>query len=107
MTLSELHTVLRSTGLPVGYGYFQEKNAPSLPCITYEVAYSNNFGADDKVHQKIRHIDIFLWTKDKDIVTESKVEKALDDAFLFYQYTETYINAEKAYQIIYEVEIDG
>ena len=105
MTLSELNTVLKSTGLPVAYGYFNEKNAPALPCITYEVAYSNNFAAENQVYKKIQHVDIFLWTSKKDLAAEEALENALDSAFLVYQSTETYLSAEKAYQIIYEVEI--
>lgn len=105
MTLSELNTVLLSTGLPVAYGYFPEETAPAPPCITYEVAYSNNFGADDKVYQKINHIDIFLYTKLKDEVSEGKVETALDGASLFYEKTESFLSSEQCYQIIYEVEI--
>lgn len=105
MNLRQLNDVLKSTGLPVAYGYFNVEDAPALPCITYEVAYSNNMAADNKVHKKIRHVDIFLWTRKKDIAAESALENALDGASLVYQSTETYLNAEKAYQIIYEVEI--
>jgi len=105
MSLSDLYTTLQTTGVPVAYEAFPNNQA--LPCITYNVAYSNNFGADSMVYKKILHIDIFLYTATKDTAKEKLVEDALDGVSLFYNKTESYIYEEKAFQIIYEVEIDG
>lgn len=105
MTLSELYTALSSTNIPVAYEAFPEKQ--DLPCITFNVAYSNNFAAGNKVLVKILHIDIFLYTATKDTAKEDLLENALDNASLFYNKTENYLNDEKAFQIIYEVEING
>ena len=52
MTLSELHTILTSTELPVAYSAFRDDEKIGPPCITYEVAYSQNFGAEDFKHLK-------------------------------------------------------
>lgn len=103
MTISELHAVLVRTGLPVAYEAF--KNNQSLPCITYNVSYSDNFGADSKVYKKIYHMDIFLFTANKDLATEKLLEDELDNADLFYDVTESYLDNEKAFQILYQVEI--
>lgn len=105
MTLDDLYTVLQSTNLPVAYEAFPELQA--LPCITYNFAYSSNFGADNKVYKKVSNIDIFLYTKTKDLTTEALLETALDNASLFYDKTENYLDDEKAFQLIYEVSIDG
>lgn len=107
MTLSELYTILASTGLPVAYNAFPETDAPDLPVITYNVAYTRNFAAGDQVYQAIKHIDIHLYTKTKDESTEALVESALNDAFLVWNYTEAFEDAEECYHLIYEVEIYG
>lgn len=107
MTLNELYTVLASTGLPVAYNAFPEEEAPELPVITYNVAYTNNFAAGDQVYKTIKHIDIHLYTKTKDEETEALLESALNDAFLVWNYTEAFEDAEECYHLIYEVEIYG
>lgn len=103
MTLKELGTLLESTGLPVIYRAWPEKEAPPLPFICYLVAYSNNFGADGGVYAKVDHIQVELYTKQKEPQTEDKVEKALSS--LFWEKTETYLDSEKCYQILYEIEV--
>lgn len=103
MTLEEIRAALESTGLPVVYLAWPEKKAPPMPFLCYLVAYSNNFGADDRVYQKINHIQIELYTKTKRTDLEDKVESALSS--LFWEKLETYIDSEKCYQIIYEIEV--
>lgn len=107
MTLAELYTVLASTGLPVAYNAFPEADAPDLPVITYNVAYTNNFAAGDQVYKTIKHIDIHLYTKTKDENTEALIESVLNNAFLVWNYTEAFEDAEECYHLIYEVEIYG
>lgn len=112
-TLNELYTVLAGTHLPVAYGFFkdeeevEEGEGVSLPCITYQVAYSGNFGAENRVYEKIENVDIFLFTKTKDPATEYILESALDAADIFWQVTETYLSTQKCIQRIYEVQTYG
>lgn len=101
MTLEQLHELLKSTGFPVAYGYFSEKQ--QFPYILYRVTYSNNFGADNRVYQKNSHIQVELYTKLKDQHAEGKTEQALSS--LFWEKSEEYIDSEKCYQILYEIEV--
>ena len=103
MTLQKLDALLKTTGLPVTYRAWPEKKAPPLPFICYLAAYSNNFSADGSVYYKINHIQIELYTRLKDPNTEDKVEQALSS--LFWEKTETYIDTENCYQILYEIEV--
>lgn len=103
MTLESLRTLLESTGLPVAYREWPESAAPPLPFICFLVAYSNNFAADGSVYVPIKRIQIELYTKLKKPELEDKVEKALSS--LFWEKTETYIDTEKCYQILYEIEV--
>ena len=106
-TLDGLYTILTSTNLPVAYGFFPEGESVSLPCITYQVAYSGNFGAENRVYEKIENVDIFLFTQTKDPTTEATLEAALDAADIFWQVTETYLSDQKCIQRIYEVQTNG
>lgn len=106
-TLDELYTVLAGTHLPVAYGFFEEGEGVSLPCITYQVAYSGNFGAENRVYKKLENVDIFLFTKTKDPATEYILESALNAADIFWQVTETYLSDQKCIQRIYEVQTYG
>lgn len=106
MTLSELNTILNQTGLPVAYSYFPDDEQVKPPCITYEVAYSQNFGADNKVYSPFTNVDIFLYQKTKG-AAEAALEGVLDAAEIFWDKTETYLNDEKVFQTIYEVKING
>lgn len=103
MTLEELKELLKTTGLPVAYRSFPENEAPPLPFICFLVANSNNFIADGIVYQKTDHILVELYTKQKDVESEGRVEQVLSS--FVWEKTETYIDDEKCYQILYEIEV--
>nr|DAR81350.1 MAG TPA: tail completion protein [Caudoviricetes sp.] len=103
MRLEELKTLLGTTGLPVTYRAWPENDAPPMPYICYLVTYSNNFGADNRVYHKIDHIQVELYTKLKDPEAEDRVENALSS--LYWDKTEEYIDSERCYQILYEIEV--
>lgn len=103
MTLAELKTALETSGIPFAYRAWPEGSAPPLPFGCYLVAYSNNFAADGVVYAKIDHIQIELYTALKDPAAEEKVETALSS--FVWEKIETYIDSEKCYQILYEIEV--
>lgn len=107
MTLAELSDVLVSTGIPTTYHSWHDVDGerPSLPFITYQVAYSNNFDADNRVYFPVQHVDISLYTAIKAPETEGTLEAALDAAELPWEKTETFLDSEHCFQIIYEVEV--
>ena len=85
------------------YYAWPEKKAPALPYICFLTAYSNNFGADDRVYYPVAHYQIELYTRCKDPEAEGKVEQALSS--YFWETTETYLDTERCFQILYEVEV--
>lgn len=107
MTLEELYAVLNATGIPVTYHSWSDSDdeRPALPFMTYQVAYSNNFMAENRVYLTVQHVDIALYTAIKSPETEETVEEALNSADLPWQKTETYLDSERCFQIIYEVEV--
>lgn len=107
MTLKTLATILSGTKIPTRYGYWPDESRPKCPYIEYEEAYTSNFGAENKAYQRVSHIDIFLFTDKKDLVSEGAVESALDNNDIFWNKTESFSESEKTYQILYEVSIYG
>lgn len=103
MTLEQILTALKETGLPVAYRAFPVGQAPEPPFICYLYSYSNNFEADNHVYQQIGHIQIELYTKNKDPQSETLVESAL--AGLCWEKTEEYLDDEQCYEILYEIEV--
>lgn len=50
-------------------------------------------------------MDIELYTDEKSPDTEAQLEALLDGAGLFYDKTESYIESEKLYEVLYELEV--
>lgn len=108
MTLEELNLILKTTGFPVAYSHFVESEnepAPQPPFVVYVVVYSNNFMADNRVHKRIETVQIELYTNKKDLEAEAILEAALNENYLPYQTTETFIDSEQLFQKIYEVRL--
>ena len=107
MDIKGLQNVLNSTGLPVVYHSFQSSGlkVKQPPYIIYYLKNSDNTGADNKVYYKQNYYNIELYTNKKDIAAEQKLEDAFDSASIFYEKTESYIDEEKMFDILYEIEI--
>jgi len=103
MTQNELYNLLKSTGLPVAYHHFDEP--PSLPYIVYLFTFSDNLGADNKVYQKINNYQVELYSEKKDLESEQLLENVFDENDIYYDKSETYIESEEMYQVIYEIQI--
>ena len=105
MTIEELAAMLQSTGIPFAYDHFAEGESPSPPFICYLLPGSDNFAADGQVYYRINQVRIELYTDSKDMTVEGKVEKALDDAGIFYNKSEVWIESEKLYEVLYSFEV--
>ena len=107
MDIRDLKEVLESVGIPVVYHSFQSSGlkVQPPPYIVYLIKSSDNIGADDKVYQKQYIVHIELYSKQKNIKLEQKLEDALDKASIFYDKTELYIEEEKMFEILYEIKI--
>lgn len=104
MTLEDLGNLLESV-FPTAYWSFPEKEAPPMPYLTYFEESSDNFGADNKVYHHRKRISVELLTKKKDPEAEKAVENAFDSADLFWEKTETHLDDEDAYEVIYSLEV--
>lgn len=101
MDEATLFQLLKTTGLPVAYHHFT--SSPTPPYIVYLFSYSSNFGADNKVYDAEKNFQVELYSKTKDPAKERLVEDALDNADVYWEKTETYIESEGLFQILYEI----
>ena len=101
MDETALFALLKTTGLPVAYHHFT--SPPTPPYIVYLFAYSSNFGADNKVHKEIPNYQVELYTKAKDPTSEALIEGLFDANDIYWEKTETYIEGEDLYQVLYEI----
>ena len=100
-------SVLDSIGIPYAYDRFAEGESPEPPFLCYLLPGSSNFSADGKVYHRISEVRLEMYTDFKDLASERKVEDALDAAGIFYNKTETWIDSEKLYEVLYSFDMEG
>ncbi len=105
--MEKLLSVLDSIGIPYAYDHFAEGESPNPPFLCYLLPGSSNFSADGKVYHRVSEVRLELYTDYKDLASEQKVEDALDAAGLFYNKTETWIDSEKLYEVLYSFDMEG
>ncbi|MDB2108633.1 hypothetical protein PMW03_00585 [Clostridium paraputrificum] len=105
--MEELLTMLKEMDIPFAYDHFAEGESPSPPFICYLLPGTDNFSADGRVYLKVNQINIELYTDYKDLSVESKVETMLDSHGIFYDRSETWIESEKMYEVLYSFEMEA
>lgn len=105
MTQVEVFNLIERLGFPVAYHHFDEGEAPEPPFVIYLFPESRNMSADNRVYQKVQVLHVELYTDKKDLNAELAVEATLDSAGLFWQKSETWIESEKMYEVLYEMEV--
>lgn len=105
MTFKEVATMISGIGLPFAYYQFPEGTAQSTPFICYFYSGDNDVKADNSNYQKIEHLNIELYTDEKDFDSEAAVESALASAGLVWSRQETYLDDEHLYMVLYESDV--
>jgi hypothetical protein len=106
MDENSLKTLLKTTGLPVAYHHFKnspEQPPPKPPYIVYLFSHSSNFGADNQVYSQVDNDQVELYTAKKDQASEKLIEDLFDANDIYWEKTETYIESEGLYQVLYEI----
>ena len=101
MDEATLFTLLKTINLPVAYHHFT--SPPSPPYMVYLFSYNTNFGADNKVYSGAKNFQVELYTKTKDPTSEALIEDLFDEHDIYWDKTETYIDSEGLYQVLYEI----
>lgn len=103
MNLLDLEDILKQTSYPVKYSHFEKP--VKAPYIVYIIRNTDNYMADNKVFMKIDNVQIELYTSKKDVESEKKIEKLLDEKEIAYESSETWLEGERLFQKIYEVRL--
>lgn len=103
MTQTELYKALKSIGLPIKYHHFTEPPLP--PYLVYLYSYSSDLVADNVNYVDIENFQIELYTVKKDLASEKLVQDKLKELELPYEKSEYWLESEKLYQILYEVQL--
>ena len=105
MTIENLVEMLQELKIPFAYDHFAEGESPEPPFICYLIPGSDNFAADGRVYFRLNEVRIEMYTDFKDISLESSVEDVLDRYEIFYNKSETWIQSEKLYEVMYAFEM--
>ena len=105
--MDDLIQILKEIGLPFAYDHFAEGESPEPPFLCYLLPGSDNFAADGRAYFKIDDVHIELYTDLKDPVLERRLENVLDAHNIFYDKSETWIDSEKLYEVLYEMEVSA
>ena len=105
MTYDEIMQMAAETQLPYAYDHFAEGEAPDPPFLAFLLSRSDNFSADGRVYAKINVLQFELYTDEKRPDIEARVEDVLDGHGLFYEKSEVWIDEERLYEVLYEMEV--
>lgn len=110
MTLTEVNNMMaeivqRCNLTDYTYYQFADDSAPNLPYLIFYYPSSANDGADNVVWQKINHLNIELYTDNKEFGIENELEAVLTEHGFFYDKTEQFIESEKMFEVLYEMEV--
>ena len=103
--MEKLVAMISEMGIPFAYDHFAEGESPKPPFLCYLLPGSDNFAADGMVYHRISQVHIELYTDCKDPAVEEKVTAVLDRHGIFYDQTETWIESEKLYEVLFSFEI--
>ena len=89
MKKSDVPALLERLGFPFAYDHFAEGEGPDPPFLVYRYPSADNFAADGVAYFK------------------QDIEAALDESGIFYGKGETWIDSEKLYEVLYEMEVSA
>lgn len=105
MTYDEINEMMQGIGLPFAYHHFAEGESPEPPFTIFLSPGENTFGADNLMYFSFKQLNIELYTDEKSPETEERVEEVLLQHNLYYTKSETWIESEKLYEVLYELEV--
>ncbi len=105
MSHGEVMEMVGEMGLPFAYHHFIEGGAPEPPFLVFLYPKADNFAADGIAYFKINQLDIELYTDLKNPDLEEAIEAVLLKHGIFYGKTEMWIESEKLYGVLYEMEV--
>ncbi len=106
MTLQELRELLETLDISAKYRPFNVGEVPTLPYLLYYT--TDNQGtlkADNHNYAKVYNLTLELYSEEKDLELEEKLEALLDMNNIEYDTFESYLDTESMYEVAYEITI--
>ena len=105
MTYEEISEMMQEIGLPNAYHHFAEGESTDPPFLLFLSSGENTFGADNLMYISFKRLHIELYTDEKSPEAEECVEEVLHQHNIYYTKSETWIESEKLYEVLYELEV--
>lgn len=105
MNHEQVVAMAEETGLPFAYDHFVEGQSTEPPFLVFLYPGANNFAADGITYFKVNRLHLELYTDEKSIELEEKVEAMLTRHGIFYGKSEVWIESENLYEVLYEMEV--
>ena len=105
MSPEEVLKMMEEMGLPFAYDHFVEGEAPEPPFLVFLYPRADNFAADGIAYFKINQLDLELYTDLKQPELEEVIEAVLLKHGNFYGKSEVWIESERLYEALYEMEV--
>jgi len=105
MDHKDVIAMIEGTSLPYSYDHFAEGEVPELPYIAFRYPASDNTAADGMTYLTSARLNIELYSDIKDPAAEEKVEAVLNSYGIIYNKSEEWIESEKLYEVLYEMEV--
>ena len=105
MKYEDVMTMMTECNLPFAYDHFAEGESPDPPFLVFLFPGTDNMFADNQVYYKVNELNIELYTDKKDPEIENQIEDVLASHEVAYEKTETWIESEKMYEVLYQTEI--
>ena len=104
MTRKEFKTMLGTLGKPTAYYQFPNGTNTAPPFICFYATNSNDMIADNTNYQRIDHMVIELYTRNKDFELEESLESLLNQNGLVWVKAEQYLDDEQMFVAVYDTD---
>ena len=104
MTYEQINEIMEEMGLPFAYHHFAEGESPTPPFLLF-LSGENTFSADNYMYFSFKQLDIELYTDIKNPELEENIERVLKRHKIYYTKSEIWIESEKLYEVLYEMEV--
>ena len=105
MTYKDIADMIAECNLPYAYYEFPDGTEQTPPFICFWFPESDDFFADNQNYVGIRRLYVELYTNEKDFSLESTVEGVLTANGLTFRKSDDYIDSERMWQTLYEMEV--
>ena len=105
MTYEEINDMMAEMGLPYAYHHFAEGESPQPPFLLFLSPGEETFSADNVAYYSFKQLDIELYTDKKKPTLEEEIEDVLTQHEIYFTKSEAWIESERLYEVLYEMEV--